>query len=95
MRHHSWITAAVASQACLLFVLTASAVPLATKAPSSSQSSVRAQHLMLVAGEETIREVMAFPKNNRGIDLMSQSPSDVDDRQLRKLGVRLSEEKKE
>jgi aspartyl-tRNA synthetase len=34
--------------------------------------------------------VMAFPKNNRGIDLMSQSPSDVDDRQLRDLGIKLA-----
>ncbi|HVF71002.1 MAG TPA: amino acid--tRNA ligase-related protein, partial [Chthoniobacterales bacterium] len=51
--------------------------------------------VMLIAGEATIREVMAFPKNNRGIDLMSQSPSDVDARQLRELGVRLQEEKKE
>ncbi len=50
--------------------------------------------VMLIAGEESIREVMAFPKNNRGIDLMSQSPSDVDDRQLRELGIKLSEEKK-
>jgi len=51
--------------------------------------------VMLIAGEESIREVMAFPKNNRAIDLMSQSPSDVDERQLRDLGIKLSEEKKE
>jgi aspartyl-tRNA synthetase len=38
---------------------------------------------------------MAFPKNNRGIDLMSQSPSDVDPRQLRELGIKLASEKKE
>src|SRR4051812_15941323 len=50
--------------------------------------------VMLIAGEETIREVMAFPKNNRGIDLMSQSPSDVDSRQLRELGIKLQEETK-
>lgn len=31
---------------------------------------------------------MAFPKNNRMIDLMSQSPSDVDPRQLRELGIK-------
>ncbi len=37
---------------------------------------------------------MAFPKNNRGQDLMSQSPSDVDLKQLRELGIRLAEEKK-
>lgn len=47
--------------------------------------------VMLIAGEESIRDVMAFPKNNRGIDLMSQSPSEVDPRQLRELGVRLSD----
>ncbi len=50
--------------------------------------------VMLICGEQSIREVMAFPKNNRGQDLMSQSPSDVDQRQLRDLGIRLAEEKK-
>jgi aspartyl-tRNA synthetase len=51
--------------------------------------------VMLIAGEESIRDVMAFPKNNRGIDLMSQSPSEVDERQLRELGVKLSEPEEE
>jgi aspartyl-tRNA synthetase len=50
--------------------------------------------VMLVCGEESIREVMAFPKNNRGMDLMSQSPADIDPRQLRDLGIRLAGEKK-
>jgi aspartyl-tRNA synthetase len=50
--------------------------------------------VMLLCGAETIREVMAFPKNNRGMDLMSQSPSDVDPRQLRELGIKLASEKK-
>ncbi len=50
--------------------------------------------VMLICGEQSIREVMAFPKNNRGQDLMSQSPSDVDFKQLRELGLRLAEEKK-
>jgi aspartyl-tRNA synthetase len=49
--------------------------------------------VMLIAGEESIREVIAFPKTNRGLDLMSQSPSDVDARQLRELGIKLSEPK--
>ncbi|MEP6603738.1 MAG: aspartate--tRNA ligase [Spartobacteria bacterium] len=49
--------------------------------------------VMLVCGEESIREVMAFPKNNRGMDLMSQSPADVDPRQLRDLGIKLAEKK--
>jgi aspartyl-tRNA synthetase len=50
--------------------------------------------VMLICGEESIRDVMAFPKNNRGIDLMSQSPSDVDPKQLRDLGIKLASEKK-
>ena len=50
--------------------------------------------VMMIAGEESIREVIAFPKNNRAIDLMSQSPSEVDTAQLRELGIRLWEEKK-
>ena len=43
--------------------------------------------VMLICGAESIRDVMAFPKNNRGMDLMSQSPADVDPRQLRDLGI--------
>jgi aspartyl-tRNA synthetase len=50
--------------------------------------------VMMISREESIRDVMAFPKNNRGIDLMSQSPSDVDARQLRELGIQLASEKK-
>src|SRR2546428_14187631 len=45
--------------------------------------------VMLVCGEDTIRDVMAFPKNNRGLDLMTQSPSHVDPKQLRDFGVKL------
>jgi aspartyl-tRNA synthetase len=50
--------------------------------------------VMMICGEESIREVIAFPKTNRGLDLMSQSPSDVDERQLRELGIQLATEKK-
>jgi aspartyl-tRNA synthetase len=46
--------------------------------------------VMLVSGEKSIRDVMAFPKNNRGMDLMSNSPAEVDARQLRDLGIRLA-----
>jgi aspartyl-tRNA synthetase len=44
---------------------------------------------MLICGEESIRDVMAFPKNNRGLDLMTQSPAEVDPRQLRDLSIKL------
>jgi aspartyl-tRNA synthetase len=41
--------------------------------------------VMLAAGEEGIREVIAFPKNNRGQELMTQSPCATDFKQLREL----------
>jgi aspartyl-tRNA synthetase len=44
--------------------------------------------VMLICGAESIRDVMAFPKNNRGMDLMTQSPADVDSRQLRDLSIK-------
>jgi aspartyl-tRNA synthetase len=43
--------------------------------------------VMLICGEESIRDVMAFPKNNRGQELMTQSPAEVDPKQLRELGI--------
>ena len=50
--------------------------------------------VMLVCGEQSIRDVMAFPKNNRAIDLMSQSPSEIDPKQLRDLSLTLAKDKK-
>jgi aspartyl-tRNA synthetase len=50
--------------------------------------------VMLICGEESIRQVMAFPKNNHGQELMTQSPAEVDPRQLSELGIKLAEEKK-
>jgi len=50
--------------------------------------------VMLICGEHSIRDVMAFPKNNRGQDLMSQSPAEVDSRQLRELGINIAEKKR-
>ncbi|MAH35035.1 MAG: aspartate--tRNA ligase [Verrucomicrobiales bacterium] len=48
--------------------------------------------VMLIAGEESIREVIAFPKNNRGIDIMSASPSSVDFKQLREIYIKSTRE---
>ena len=50
--------------------------------------------VMLICGEQSIRDVIAFPKNNRGMDLMTSSPSEVDPRQLRELGIKLAQDKK-
>jgi len=47
---------------------------------------------MLLADESTIREVMAFPKTQQGIDLMTSAPSPVDERQLKDLHIRLAAE---
>jgi aspartyl-tRNA synthetase len=41
--------------------------------------------VMLLAGEESIREVIAFPKNQAGCDLTFDAPSEVSDEQLREL----------
>ena len=50
--------------------------------------------VMLICGEQSIRDVMAFPKSNRGVDLMTQSPAEVDPRQLKDLSLELRKEKK-
>jgi len=38
-------------------------------------------------GESNIREVVAFPKNGSGVDVMMSSPSFVDDAQRKELGL--------
>ncbi len=44
---------------------------------------------MILADEVTIREVMAFPKTQQAVDLMTNAPSPVDERQLRELHIAL------
>ncbi len=43
----------------------------------------------LMAGGETIRDVIAFPKNHKGIDLMMDAPSRVDAKQLQDVHIQL------
>ena len=45
--------------------------------------------VMLLAGEENIREVIAFPKNNKATDPMTQAPSTVALKQLEELEIQL------
>jgi len=42
---------------------------------------------MLAAGEDSIREVIAFPKNNKGADLMAQSPCEIGHKELREVYI--------
>ena len=44
---------------------------------------------MLLAGADSIREVMAFPKTSSGSDLMSDAPGAVSGRQLKEVGLRI------
>jgi aspartyl-tRNA synthetase len=47
--------------------------------------------VMLMAGGDSIRDVIAFPKNARGVDPMADAPSAVDAKQLAELQVSLLE----
>ena len=46
--------------------------------------------VMLLAGAENIREVIAFPLNQQGEDLMMRAPSRVREQQLKDLHIRLA-----
>ena len=49
---------------------------------------------MLIAGESSIREVIAFPKNNKACDLMTDSPTKVDYKHLRELYIQSTAKEK-
>ena len=42
---------------------------------------------MILMNEDNIREVVAFPKNGSGVDVMMDSPSVVEETQLKELGL--------
>jgi aspartyl-tRNA synthetase len=45
--------------------------------------------MMVLAREPNLRDVIAFPKNQAGIDPMSGAPSEIEEEQLRELGIQL------
>jgi aspartyl-tRNA synthetase len=45
--------------------------------------------VMILTGQSSIRDVIAFPKTARAVDLMSGSPSLVSDQQLKEIGIQI------
>ena len=51
--------------------------------------------IAILCGTPSIRDVIAFPKTAKGVDLMTNSPSTVSPRQLRELYIEVKSAKKE
>ena len=64
-------------------------VILATGELAMLKNVGRASLVAMMAGVESIRDVIAFPKTQKASCLLTEAPNEVDDKQLRELGIRL------
>ena len=46
--------------------------------------------VMLIAGEDSIREIIPFPMNKNAQDVMMGAPAEVDEKQLREVHIKIS-----
>ena len=53
--------------------------------------SLRLRLVAVLAGEESIRDVIAFPKTQKGVDPMTEAPAPASPAQLRELGIMIVE----
>ena len=51
--------------------------------------------IMLIAGEESIREIIAFPMNKNAQDVMMDAPATVEEKQLRDVHIKIDIPEKE
>jgi len=66
--------------------------PFRYGAPPHGGFAIGTERLIaILAGEENIREIIAFPKTQSGSDPMTGAPTPVDARQLKELGIRVVE----
>ncbi|WP_239396817.1 aspartate--tRNA ligase, partial [Frankia sp. CiP3] len=64
--------------------------PFSFGAPPHGGFAVGIDRLVaILAGEDNIREVIAFPKTQSGLDPMTGAPTEIEPRQLRELGIRV------
>ena len=51
--------------------------------------------IMLIAGEDSIREIIPFPMNKNAQDVMMGAPAEVDEKQLREVHIKISAPEKQ